>query len=67
VTYLFVEPGELHGRYVPDKIGNGPANVRRQGVAGRQQGQERWDDTDLTRRSDLPEAGDPVVLAAKAV
>ena len=49
MTYLFVKPRELHGGNVPDKFDDGPGDVRRQGVVGRQQRQEIWDNTDLAR------------------
>ena len=67
MTYLFVKPRELHGGNVPDKFDDGPGDVRRQGVVGRQQRPEIWDNTDLARPSDLCEAGDPMVQPADAV
>jgi hypothetical protein len=53
--------------HVPDKIDNGPADVRRQGFVGRQQGQEIWDDTDLARVRDSLKGRKPMVLATDTV
>jgi len=61
VTYLFVKPGELCGRYVPDKSGNGQADKRRQCGVGGQQRQKVGDNADLARVSDACKAGDPII------
>ena len=67
LTHLLVEPRELDRGNLSDELGNGPGDVRRQGVVGRQQGQKIWDNANLTRRGDLCEAGNPTVLTADTV
>jgi hypothetical protein len=67
VTHLLVKPRELDGGNFPGEFGDGPADVRRQRVVGRQQRHEIWDNTDLARLSDPSEACEPTVLAAYAV
>jgi hypothetical protein len=67
VTHLLVEPKELERGNLPDEFGDGPGDMRRQGVVSREQRQEMWDDTDLARLRDLREADDALVLAEDTV
>ena len=67
MTHLLVKPRELHGSYVPNKSGNGPANVRRQGSIGGEQRQEIRDNTELARLSDVRQTCDSRILTQDAV